>query len=200
MWLQLLLLLTLIDYYFHVILDLLEVCIDTFCDSGTSTLEAYYSNFIAWQLYAQKCLKYRKSQYWPPGIYQAIVWLCRFTARFPIWHSFCICLAFFQGIFSSVGCRLAARRRVKSMFSCYPSTSYRPYLSLLACVKHRPSAVLFFMNCLAGKEVACRFAEVFSPIFSFVSYGRTFSPRLVSTNWSFIYALVYFSIFAQTIE
>jgi len=34
-------------------------------NSGTSTLESYYSNFIAWvQLYAQKCLKYRKSQYW----------------------------------------------------------------------------------------------------------------------------------------
>jgi len=41
-------------------------CIDTSCDSGTSTLETYYSNFIARQLYAQKCLKYRKSQYWHP--------------------------------------------------------------------------------------------------------------------------------------
>jgi len=38
--------------------------IDTSGDSGTSTLETYYSNFIARQLCAQKCLKYRKSQYW----------------------------------------------------------------------------------------------------------------------------------------
>jgi len=39
--------------------------IDTSCDSGISTLETYYSNFIGRQLYAQKCLKYRKSQYLP---------------------------------------------------------------------------------------------------------------------------------------
>jgi len=42
-------------------------CIDTPCDSGTSTLETYYLMFIARQLYAQKCLKYRKSQYWHTG-------------------------------------------------------------------------------------------------------------------------------------
>jgi len=29
-------------------------------------LETYYLNFIARQLYAQKCLKYKKSQYWHP--------------------------------------------------------------------------------------------------------------------------------------
>jgi len=34
--------------------------IDSSGTSGTSTLETYYSNFIARQLYAQKCLKYRK--------------------------------------------------------------------------------------------------------------------------------------------
>jgi len=32
--------------------------IDSSCTSGTSTLDTYYSNFIARQLYAQKCLKY----------------------------------------------------------------------------------------------------------------------------------------------
>jgi len=31
-----------------------EAGIDTSCDSGTSMLETYYSNFIARQLYAQK--------------------------------------------------------------------------------------------------------------------------------------------------
>jgi len=36
------------------------------CTSGTSTLEPYHSNFIARQLYAQNCLKYRKIQYRPP--------------------------------------------------------------------------------------------------------------------------------------
>jgi len=41
-----------------------EACIDTPCDSRTSTLDTYYSNFIAWKLYAQKSLMYRKSQYW----------------------------------------------------------------------------------------------------------------------------------------
>jgi len=41
--------------------------IDSSCTSGTSTLEAYNSNFIARQLYARKCLKYRKMQCWPPG-------------------------------------------------------------------------------------------------------------------------------------
>jgi len=30
-------------------------------------LETYYSNFIARQLYAQKCLNYRKIQYWRTG-------------------------------------------------------------------------------------------------------------------------------------
>jgi len=36
-----------------VVADGLQVaCIDTSCDSGTSTLETYYSNFIARQLYA----------------------------------------------------------------------------------------------------------------------------------------------------
>jgi len=35
-------------------------------DSGISMLETYYSNFIARQLNAQKCLKYKKSQYWTP--------------------------------------------------------------------------------------------------------------------------------------
>jgi len=40
---------------------------DTSCNSGISTLETYYSNFIARQLYAQKCLKDKKSQCWPPG-------------------------------------------------------------------------------------------------------------------------------------
>jgi len=44
-----------------------EACIDTSYDSGTSTLETYYSNFIARQLCAQKCLKYRKSLYWRSG-------------------------------------------------------------------------------------------------------------------------------------
>jgi len=34
------------------------------CTSGTSTLATYYSNFMARHLYAQKCLKYRKMQYW----------------------------------------------------------------------------------------------------------------------------------------
>jgi len=41
--------------------------IDSACDSGTSTLVTYYSNFIARQLYAQKCMKYRKIQYWHTG-------------------------------------------------------------------------------------------------------------------------------------
>jgi len=41
--------------------------IDTSCDLGTSTLETYYLNFIGRQLDAQKCLKNRKSQYWPTG-------------------------------------------------------------------------------------------------------------------------------------
>jgi len=31
------------------LLQLLEACIDTSCDSGTSTLETYYSNFVARQ-------------------------------------------------------------------------------------------------------------------------------------------------------
>jgi len=35
--------------------------------SDTSTLETCYSNFIARQLYVQKCLKYRKIQYWLTG-------------------------------------------------------------------------------------------------------------------------------------
>jgi len=39
------------------------------CDSGTFTLATYYSNFLARQLYAQKCLKYRKIQYWRPVLY-----------------------------------------------------------------------------------------------------------------------------------
>jgi len=30
--------------------------IDSSCTSGTSTLETFYSNFIARQLYAQKCI------------------------------------------------------------------------------------------------------------------------------------------------
>jgi len=38
--------------------------LNSFCTSATSTLETYYSNFIARQLYAQKCLKYNKIQYW----------------------------------------------------------------------------------------------------------------------------------------
>jgi len=41
------------------------VTIDCSCTSGTSTLETYYSNFIARQLYAQKCQKCRKIQNWP---------------------------------------------------------------------------------------------------------------------------------------
>jgi len=45
----------------------LAAWIDTSCNLGTSTLETYYSNFSARQLYAQKWLKYRKSQYWRPG-------------------------------------------------------------------------------------------------------------------------------------
>jgi len=47
-----------------VLTHMQEAFIDTSCDSGTSTLENYYLNFIAWQLYAQKCPKDRKSQYW----------------------------------------------------------------------------------------------------------------------------------------
>jgi len=42
--------------------------IDSSCTSGTSTLETYYSNCISMLLYAQKCLRYRKIQYWPEGI------------------------------------------------------------------------------------------------------------------------------------
>jgi len=44
-----------------------RVLIDTSCNSGTSTLPTYYSNFIARQLYTQNYLKCRKSQYWPTG-------------------------------------------------------------------------------------------------------------------------------------
>jgi len=44
-----------------------DAYIDTSCDSGTATLETYYSNFIARQLYAQKCLKYMNIQYKLPG-------------------------------------------------------------------------------------------------------------------------------------
>jgi len=40
--------------------------IDFSCDSGSCTLETYYSNFIARQLYVQKWLKYRKISYWIP--------------------------------------------------------------------------------------------------------------------------------------
>jgi len=36
------------------------------CTSDTATLETYYSNFIARQLYAQKYLKYTKIKYWQP--------------------------------------------------------------------------------------------------------------------------------------
>jgi len=42
--------------------------IDSSCTSGTPTLVTYHSNFIARDLYAQKCLKYRKIQYWPTGV------------------------------------------------------------------------------------------------------------------------------------
>jgi len=42
--------------------------IDSSCDSGTCMLETYYLNFIARQLYVQKCLKYRKIQYWHAGL------------------------------------------------------------------------------------------------------------------------------------
>jgi len=41
--------------------------IDSSCIPGTSTLETYYSNFNSRQLYAQKCRKCRKIQYWPTG-------------------------------------------------------------------------------------------------------------------------------------
>jgi len=52
---------------------MLPWCIDTSCDLGIFTLETYYSNLIASQLYAQKCLKYTKGHYWRPGrIYRGI--------------------------------------------------------------------------------------------------------------------------------
>jgi len=41
-----------------------HVCFDTSCDSGTSTLQTLYSNFIASQLYELKCMK---SQHWLPS-------------------------------------------------------------------------------------------------------------------------------------
>jgi len=41
--------------------------IDFSCTSDTSTLETYYSNFIAMLLYVQKCLMYKKIQYCRPG-------------------------------------------------------------------------------------------------------------------------------------
>jgi len=44
-----------------------HACIDTSGVSGTFTLETYYLNFIVYELYAQKCLKYKKSQYWRPS-------------------------------------------------------------------------------------------------------------------------------------
>jgi len=50
-----------------------DVCIDISCDSGNSTLEIYYSNFIASQSNAQKYLQYRKIQYWPPS--HNLTWL-----------------------------------------------------------------------------------------------------------------------------
>jgi len=43
--------------------------IDSSCTWGTFTLETHYSNFIARQLYAQKCPKYRKTQYWLAAIF-----------------------------------------------------------------------------------------------------------------------------------
>jgi len=43
-------------FYFETIHQ--GAIIDYSCISGTSTLETCYSNFIARQLYAQKCLKY----------------------------------------------------------------------------------------------------------------------------------------------
>jgi len=56
------------------------------CDSGTSTLETYYSNFIARQLYAQKCLKYRKSQYWQAGFnYNAQAYANIYTRQKGFW-------------------------------------------------------------------------------------------------------------------
>jgi len=44
--------------------QVLWAIIDSFCTSGTSTLETYYSNLIARQIYAQKCLKYSRIQNW----------------------------------------------------------------------------------------------------------------------------------------
>jgi len=52
---------------FNESIKLPEACIDTSCDSGTSTLETCYSNFIARQLYAQNSPKLRKIQYWHTG-------------------------------------------------------------------------------------------------------------------------------------
>jgi len=46
----------------------LDAYIDISWDSDTSTLETYYSNFMAMDsTYAQKCLKYRKSHCWLPA-------------------------------------------------------------------------------------------------------------------------------------
>jgi len=45
--------------------------IDSSWTCGTLTLETYYLNFIARQLYAQNSRNSRKIQYWPAGFYCA---------------------------------------------------------------------------------------------------------------------------------
>jgi len=44
----------LLVFFYSISLVLLDACIDTSCDLGTSTLETYYSNFIAISSYIRK--------------------------------------------------------------------------------------------------------------------------------------------------
>jgi len=60
--------------------------IDSSCTSGTYTPETSYSNFIFRQLYAQKCLKYRRIQYWPPEL------ICQRYEKTPTFASISGCL------------------------------------------------------------------------------------------------------------
>jgi len=62
-------------------------------------LEIYYSNIIARQLYAQKCLKYRKSQHWPPENPLSGLYFNRFNHNFlTVCYRLSICLLCFIGL------------------------------------------------------------------------------------------------------
>jgi len=148
------------------------LCIDSSWTNGTSTLETFYLNFIATQLYAQNSPNSRKIQYWHPVLcfFHYYSFLCLlsygahhlmlFTSSMIICFSgFSASLLLFHRLVQRFPNFLTDWQRTARSIACKRFVEPQQFFSTSASTIDGDDLLLVFQNfgLFPSKKIKCRF-------------------------------------------